>query len=179
MSDLTATRDRGRPSSRLRPTVSRPEKILSGSLCGQRLERNAKPLGRGGAIREQRDIERGIVGQHSVQFGIMRGGRARHVEGGFHCGPGRGRETPAKRSVKNKVKIKINRIEHRQVSESVERFSVTFFHGLNERHNFVDCCLIENATRLPKDKRQIFAEQNVSGKFQFIRTFCYVCFRHA
>ncbi len=68
----------------------------------------------------------------------MGAGRARHIEGGFHCGPGRGRETPAKRDVKNKVKIKINGIQCRQVGESVEPFSVTFFDGLNERDNFVD-----------------------------------------
>lgn len=64
--------------------------------------------------------------------------RARHIEGGFHCRPGRNGETPAKRDVKNKIKIKINRIERRQIGESVERFSVTFFDGLNERDNFVD-----------------------------------------
>jgi hypothetical protein len=79
--------------------------------------------------------------------------RARHVEGGFHCGPGRGRETPAKRNVKNKVKIKINRIERRQVGESVERFSVTFFHALNERDNLVDRRFIQDAAWLPEDER--------------------------
>jgi hypothetical protein len=64
--------------------------------------------------------------------------RARHVEGGFHCGPGRGRETPAKRNVKNKVKIKINRIERRQVGESVERLAASFFDSLNELDHFVN-----------------------------------------
>lgn len=56
---------------------------------GQRLNRNAEPLGGGGAIRKQGDVERRIVSQHGVQFGIMRGVRARDVEGGFHCGLGR------------------------------------------------------------------------------------------
>src|SRR4030095_11790427 len=94
--------------------------------------------------------------------------RARHIEGGFHCGARRGRETPTKRNVKNKVKIKINRIERRQVGESVEWFSVTFFDGLNERDNLVDGRLIQDAARLPEDERQIFAEQNLSRKFQVI-----------
>jgi hypothetical protein len=68
----------------------------------------------------------------------MRTGRTRHIEGGFHCRPGRGRETPAKRNVKDKVKIKINGIKCRQVGESVERFAVTFFDGLYELDNLVD-----------------------------------------
>ena len=80
----------------------------------------------------------GIIGQHAVQFDIMCAGRSRHIKGGFHCGPGRGRETPAKRNVKDKVKIKINGIKCRQVGESVERFAVTFLDGLNELDNLVD-----------------------------------------
>jgi hypothetical protein len=80
-------------------------------LRGQRLERNAKPVRRSNAIREQCDVERRIVGQHGVQFRIMRGGRARHVEGGFHCGLGRGRETPAQCNVKDKVKVQVDGIE--------------------------------------------------------------------
>jgi len=80
-----------------------------------------------------------MVGQEGVKFRIMRRRWARHVEGGFHCAPGRGRETPAERNVKDKVKIKINRIKRRQVGESVERVTVSFFYGLNERDNFVDC----------------------------------------
>jgi len=40
--------------------------------------------------------------------------------------------------VKDKVKIKINGIKCRQVGESVERFAVTLFDGLNERDNLVD-----------------------------------------
>jgi hypothetical protein len=112
-------------------------------LFGQRLERNAEPLGRGGAICEQGHVERRIVGQHSVKFDVMRASRARHIEGRFHYGPGRGRETPAKRNVENKVKIKINGIKCRQVGESVERFAVTFFDRLNERNNFVDRSFIQ------------------------------------
>ena len=73
-----------------------------------------------------------------MQFDIMRAGRSRHIEGGFYCGPWRGRETPAKRNVKDKVKIKINGIKCRQVGESVERFAATFFDGLNELDNLVD-----------------------------------------
>ena len=68
----------------------------------------------------------------------MCAGRTRHIEGGFHRGPGRSRETPAKRNVENKVKIKINGIKRGQVGESIERFAVTFFDGLNERDNLVD-----------------------------------------
>ena len=48
-------------------------------------------------------------------------------------------ETPAKRNVKDEVKIQINDIKRRQVGESVQRFSVTFFDGLSERDNLVDC----------------------------------------
>jgi len=98
----------------------------------------------------------------------MRAGRARHVEGGFHCGPRRGRETPAKRNVKDKIKVKINGIKRRQVGESVERFSATFFDGLNERDNLVDRCFIQDAAWLPEDERQLLPKQNVSGKFQII-----------
>ena len=137
-------------------------------LFRQRLERNAEPLGRGGAIREHGDVERRIVGQHGVQFDIMRAVWARHVEGGFHGGPGRGRETPAKRNVKDKIKVKINGIKRRQVGESVERFSATFFDGLNERDNLVDRCFIQDAAWLPEDERQILPKQNVSRKFQII-----------
>jgi hypothetical protein len=68
----------------------------------------------------------------------MCAGRRRHIEGGFHCGPRRSRETPAKRNVKDKVKIKINDIKCRQVGESVDRFAVTFFDGLYELDNLVD-----------------------------------------
>ncbi len=85
----------------------------------------------------------------------MRAGRARHVEGGFHCGPRRGRETPAERNVKDKIKVKINGIKRRQVGESVERFSATFFDGLNERDNLVDRCFIQDAAWLPSRQRPI------------------------
>ena len=137
-------------------------------LLRQRLERNAKPLGRSGAIREQSNVERRMVRQHRVQFDIMRAVRARHVEGGFHCRSGRGRETPAKRNVKDKVKININGIRRRQVGESVERSPGAFFDGLNERDNLVDGCFIQDAAWFPEDERQILAKQNVSGKFQII-----------
>ena len=68
----------------------------------------------------------------------MCGVRARHVEGGFHCGPRRGRETPAKSNVKDKVKIKVNGIKRRQVGESVEGLAVSFFDGLNECDDFLN-----------------------------------------
>src|SRR5204863_4090225 len=117
---------------------------------------------------EQGNVERGIIGQHGVQFGVMRAVRARYVEGGFHCGPGCGRETPAKRNVKDEVKIQINGVKRRQVVESVERFPATFFDGLSERDNLVDRCFIQDAAWLPEDEKQIPAKQNVSGKFQII-----------
>ena len=79
-----------------------------------------------------------MVGQDGVQFGIMRRARARHVEGRFHCGLGRGRETPAERHVKDKIKVQVDGIEGRQVGESVEWFATSFFNGLNERDNLVD-----------------------------------------
>jgi hypothetical protein len=41
----------------------------------------------------------------------MRGVGVGDVEGGFHCRLGRGRETPTERNVKDKLKIKINRVE--------------------------------------------------------------------
>ena len=103
-----------------------------------------------------------------MQFDIMPASRARHVERGFHCGPGRGRETLAKRNVKDKIKVKIRGIKRRQVGESVERFSAAFFDGLNERDNLIDRCFIQDAAWLPEDEKQIPAKQNVSGKFQII-----------
>src|SRR5881396_1735290 len=96
----------------------------------------------------------------------MPASRARHVERGFHCGPGRGRETPAKRNVKDKIKVKINGIKRRQVGESVERFSATFFDCLNERDNLVDRCFIQDPAWLPEDERQILPKQNVSRSFK-------------
>src|SRR3954454_13913024 len=99
-----------------------------------------------------------------MQFDIMRSLLAHHVESRFHCGPRCSREAPAKRSVKYKLKVKINRIERRHVRESVQRFTISLFYGVNERDNVVDRGFIQNAARLPKDKRQIFAEENASRK---------------
>jgi hypothetical protein len=82
--------------------------------------------------------------------------------------PGRGGETPAKRNAENKVKIKINGIKRGQVAELIERFSVVFFEGLNERNNFVDRYFIQDAAWFPDDERQILPKQNVGGKFQII-----------
>src|SRR5205823_9952776 len=135
-------------------------------LFRQRLERNVEPLGRGNLVREQSDVERRIVGQHGVQFEIMSAVRARRIESGFHCRPGLRRQTSAKRNVKDKVKIKINGIKCRQVRESVERFSVTFFDSLNKRDNLVDRCFIQNTAWLPQDEREFLPKQNVSWKFQ-------------
>jgi len=73
-----------------------------------------------------------------MQLDIVRASQPRHVEGGFHWGPGRGRETPAKRNVKYKVKIQINRIERRQVGKAVEPLLVSFFDSIDERDNFVN-----------------------------------------
>ena len=58
----------------------------------------------------------------------------------------------------------------RQVGESVEWFAISFFNGPNELDNFVDRRLVKDASGFPEDKRQILAEQNVSGKFQVIPT---------
>jgi hypothetical protein len=68
----------------------------------------------------------------------MRRDLARHVEGGFHCGLGRGRETPAERHAKDKVKVQVDGIERRQVVDPVEWFAISFFNGFNERDNCVD-----------------------------------------
>ena len=51
------------------------------TLSEQRLERNAEPFRSRCAIGEERDIERRIVGQQGVQFGVVRGGLTRDVEG--------------------------------------------------------------------------------------------------
>ena len=63
---------------------------------------------------------------------------ARHVEGRFHCGFRRCRETPAERHVKDKIKVQVDGFEGRQIVEPVDRFATSFFNGLNERDNFVD-----------------------------------------
>ncbi len=68
----------------------------------------------------------------------MRRARARHVEGRFHCGFRRGRETPAERHVEDKIKVQVDGIEGRQVVESVEWFATSLFNGLNELDNFVN-----------------------------------------
>ncbi len=83
----------------------------------------------------------------------MSGGRARDIEGAFHGGLIFDRKTPAERDVKDKLEVQIDRIERRQVGEAIQRFSVTFFYGLNERDNFVDYLFIQNATWSPKDQR--------------------------
>ena len=113
MSDLTATRDIGRPSSRLRPTVSRPEKILFGSLCGQRLERNAKPLGRGGTFRKQRNMQWRMVSQHGVQSCVVGGVGARGVERRLDRRMRLKGEAAVQRDVKDEPEIEIDRFERR------------------------------------------------------------------
>ena len=46
-----------------------------------------------------------MIRYHGVQLGIMRRVGAGDVESGFHCGPGRGRETPTERDMKDKLKV--------------------------------------------------------------------------
>src|SRR5207249_9184746 len=41
-----------------------------------------------------------------------------------------------------------------------------FFCSLYKRDDFIHECLVQNAVRLPDHERQLFAEQNVGGKFQ-------------
>ena len=79
-----------------------------------------------------------MVGQKSMEFRIVHGVWARHVEGRFHCRPGRGRKTPPKRDVKDKIKVQVDGIELRQVVEPVEWFAGSFFNALNELDHFVD-----------------------------------------
>ena len=79
-----------------------------------------------------------MVGQKSMEFRIMRGVWARHVEGRFHWESGRGRETSAERHVKDKIKVQVDGLDLRQIGESVEWFAISFFNGLNELDNFVD-----------------------------------------
>jgi hypothetical protein len=42
----------------------------------------------------------------------------------------------------------------------------SFFGSLDKRDDFIHECLVQNALRLPDQERQLFAEENVSGKFQ-------------
>ena len=79
-----------------------------------------------------------MVGQQGMEFRVMRRRWARHVEGRFHCRFRRGRETPAERNVKDKLKVQVDGIEFRQVGESVEWFAISFFNGVNELDHFVD-----------------------------------------
>ena len=80
-----------------------------------------------------------MVGQKPMEFRIMRRVRAGHIEGRFHCGSGRRRQAPAERHVKDKIKIQVDGIELRQIGEPVEWFAISFFNGLNELDDFVNC----------------------------------------
>ena len=79
-----------------------------------------------------------MVGQKPMEFRIMRRVRARHIKGRFHSGPGRGRETPAERHVKDKIKVQVDGVELRQIGKSVEWFAISFFNGFNELDDLVD-----------------------------------------
>jgi hypothetical protein len=42
----------------------------------------------------------------------------------------------------------------------------SFFGSVDKRDDFIHEFLVQNAMRLPDQERQLFAEQDVSGKFQ-------------
>src|SRR5258707_15478547 len=82
-------------------------------FSSQRFNRNSEPFRSCRAIREQGHVERRIIGQHSVQFGVMRGGRTGDIEGRFDGRLWLGGEAPVKRDVKNELEIQFYRIKGR------------------------------------------------------------------
>jgi len=80
-------------------------------FLSQRFNRNSEPFRSCCAIREQGHVERRIIGQHSVQFGVMSGGRTGDIEGGFDGRLRLGGEPPVQRDVKNELEIQVYRIK--------------------------------------------------------------------
>ena len=111
---------------------------IAGSYSDNASSATPSHLDRCNAIREQGDMEWRIVGEYGMEFPVMLRDLARHVEGRFHCGFRRYRETPAKRNMKDKIKIQVDGIVGRQIVEPVDWFATSFFNGLNERDNFVN-----------------------------------------
>jgi hypothetical protein len=70
-------------------------------LRHQYFNRNAEPFGSRFAFRKQGHVERGIVGQHRVQFGVMSSREARDIKGRLDRRMRHRDETPLQRDVKD------------------------------------------------------------------------------
>ena len=74
---------------------------------------NAEPFRSRFAFRKQGHVERGIVGQHRVHFGVMSGRWARDIEGRLDRRMRRRGQTPVQRDVKDELKVQVDHIERR------------------------------------------------------------------
>ena len=74
---------------------------------------NAEPFRGRFALRKQGHVERGMVGQHRVHFGVMSGRWARDIEGRLDRRMRCRGQTPVQRDVKDELKVQVDHIERR------------------------------------------------------------------
>jgi len=96
-------------------------------------------------------LQRRMIRQEGVQFGVMRSVRARDIEGGLHLISSI-REPPIERDVKDVIEIEIDRIESGQIGESIKRLAERLFLLPDENYYFVNERFAEYAARSPDEK---------------------------
>src|SRR5580765_4960398 len=141
----------------------KPQQLL---WHGQDIVWHTEPLRRRAAIRKEGNANRRTVGQQLMQLGVMNRRRARDIEGGFDWRVWRVGKAPVQRDVKDKPEVQINRVERRQIGESIERLAGSRFRGLDEHDNLVHDYFGQNVVWLPEKERVLFSEKNMLRKFQ-------------
>ena len=103
-----------------------------------------------------------MIRQERVQFGVMLSVRARDVESGLHFTSSI-REPSIECDVKDVIEIEIDRIERRQICESIKRPAERLFLLPDETYYVINERFAKDAVRAPDKEIGVFDEFDIDG----------------
>src|SRR5438552_18448716 len=104
-----------------------------------------------------------------MQFGVMLSVRARDVESGLHFTSSI-REPSIECDVKDVIEIELDRIERRQICESIKRPAERLFLLPDETYYVIDERAAKDAVRPPDKEIAVFDDRDVDGYFDGVRS---------
>src|SRR6266566_6240155 len=103
-----------------------------------------------------------MIRQKRVQFGVMLSVRARDIKRGLHLAASI-RQPSIERDVKDVIEIEIDRIERRQICESIKRPAERFFLLPDETYYVINERFAKDAVRAPDKEIGVFDEFDIDG----------------
>src|SRR5205814_9066229 len=109
------------------------------------------------------------IRQKRMQFGVMLSVRARDVESGLHFTSSI-REPSIEGDVKDVIEIEIDRIERRQICESIKRPAEPLFLLPDESYYVINDRFAKDAVREPDEEIGVLDEFDIDGECHAFRS---------